>query len=53
VRKIYEAIFGVRGNQVDPDRSVLVGGTPRALLPQVRPDGTPVLPVGRQSGLSE
>jgi penicillin-binding protein 2 len=53
VRKIYEALFGVRGNAVDSGRSVLVGGVPRKLLPKVRPDGTPVLPLGRQSGLSE
>jgi len=53
VRKIYEAIFGVRGAQVRPERSVFVGGAPRKVLPQVREDGTPVLPPGRFSGLDE
>lgn len=51
VRKIYEALFGVRGQSVDPARSVLVGGVPKKALPKIRPDGTPVTPSGKDSGL--
>lgn len=53
VRNIYEALFGVRGGTVDPDRSVLVGGAPSRSLPTIRPDGTPVIPRGSQSGFPE
>lgn len=42
VRKIYEAIFGVRGSTVNPSRSILVGGAPQTMLPAVRRDGKPV-----------
>lgn len=51
VRKIYEALFGVTGSTVRPQRSVLVGGVPRKALPQVREDGTPVVP--KASGVAE
>lgn len=51
VRAIYEALFGVEGSSVNPARSVLVGGAPKRNLPAVRPDGTPVAPGGRDSGL--
>ncbi|MEO8775470.1 MAG: penicillin-binding transpeptidase domain-containing protein, partial [Candidatus Nanopelagicales bacterium] len=44
VAKIYEAIFGVHGQSVDPARSVLVGGAPQTRLPTIAPDGTPVYP---------
>lgn len=53
VRAIYEAIFGVEGSTVDPSRSVLVDGEPRASLPTVRPDGTPEMPRGRKSGFAD
>jgi penicillin-binding protein 2 len=53
VRKIYEAIFGIRGSDVDPRRSVLIGGEPSKDLPVIRPDGTPVVPLGKDSGLPE
>lgn len=53
VRKIYEALFGVNGQAVRAERSVLIGGTPRKNLPQIRTDGTPVVPRGRYSGVSE
>ncbi len=43
VRKIYEALFGVRGSTVDPSRSILVGGAPQSALPTVRADGKPVV----------
>jgi penicillin-binding protein 2 len=53
VRKIYEAIFGIRGRDINPNRSVLIGGEPSSQLPTIREDGTPVLPLGRDSGLPE
>jgi len=52
VRKIYEALFGVSGKTVDPSKSVLVGGSPKLDLPKVRPDGTPVAPKGKNSGVN-
>jgi penicillin-binding protein 2 len=52
VRKIYEAIFGVRYGTVVPGRSVLVGGEPRASLPVVKADGTPVMPKGKDAGVA-
>jgi len=53
VRKIYEALFGVKGQTVNPRDSVLVGGSPQDALPTVRPDGTPVSPKGRGSGVAD
>jgi penicillin-binding protein 2 len=53
VRKIYEALFGVKGSSIDPSRSVLVDGVPSKKLPTIRPDGTPVIPRGDQSGFPE
>ena len=44
VRKIYEAIYGIKGRTIDPSRSVLVGGAPSSTLPTIRKDGTPVYP---------
>jgi len=52
VRKIYEALFGVSGRTVRPGDSVLVGGEPRATLPAVRPDGTPVTARGAGTGVA-
>lgn len=43
VRKIYEALFGIRGSSVDPSRSILVGGAPQSTLPVVKKDGKPVV----------
>ena len=51
VRAIYESIFGVTGQDVNPSNSVFVGGAPRKELPIVRPDGTPVAPLGKDSGM--
>ena len=51
VRKIYEGLFGIHGRSVNSANSVLVGGQPRAELPKVRPDGTPVVLKGKQSGV--
>jgi penicillin-binding protein 2 len=52
VRKIYEALFGVRGGTVNPKNSILQGGAPMATLPVVRSDGTPVVPKGAESGVA-
>jgi penicillin-binding protein 2 len=52
VRKIYEALFGVKNGVVRPNTSVLVGGEPKAGLPTVRPDGTPVTPKGANAGVA-
>jgi len=51
VRKIYEALFGISGKNIDPASSVLIGGKPRDALPVFRPDGTPVGPSGKESGV--
>ena len=53
VRKIYEALFGVQGSDVDPRRSVLIDGEPSRDLPVIREDGTPVVPLGEDSGLPD
>ena len=50
--RIYEAVFGVSGTNVDPARSVLVGGKPKETLPIVKPDGTPVGPMGQDAGVA-
>jgi penicillin-binding protein 2 len=52
VRKIYEALFGVKNGVVRPNTSVLVGGEPKSVLPTVRPDGTPVTPKGANAGVA-
>jgi penicillin-binding protein 2 len=51
VRKIYEALFGIDGTTVNPNQSVLIGGAPLKALPVIRPDGTPVTPKGKMSGV--
>ncbi len=51
VRKIYEALFGIKGSTVNPNNSVLIGGAPSKSLPVIRPDGTPVTPKGKMSGM--
>lgn len=53
VRKIYEALFGISGTSVNPNRSVLVGGEPMEDLPRVKSDGTPVVPRGNGSGVEQ
>ena len=53
VRSIVEDLFGVRGGTVDSSRSVLIGGQPANRMPTVRPDGTPVAPTGRMSGVND
>lgn len=53
VRKIYEALFGVRGSTIDPRSSVLIGGAPQSALPAVGSDGIPVGPRGRQAGVAD
>lgn len=44
VRKIYEALFGIKGKTVNPATSILLGGRPANTLPNVREDGT-VVPI--------
>lgn len=44
VRKIYEAIFGVVGNQVFPERSIFNNGAPNENLPLIGKDGIPIFP---------
>ncbi len=51
VRKIYEELFGINGSTVNPNKSVLIGGMPSKALPVIRPDGTPVTPKGKMSGV--
>ncbi len=53
VRKIFEALFGVRGSAIDPRSSVLIGGAPQSALPEVGSDGIPVGPRGRQAGVAD
>lgn len=44
VRKIYEAIFGVVGNQVIKERSIFSTGEPNNNLPLIGRDGLPIYP---------
>ncbi len=39
VRKIYEALFGVRGHSVNPDWSVLKNAGPTNQIPKIAFDG--------------
>jgi penicillin-binding protein 2 len=52
VRKIYESLFGIKYGTVTPSRSILVGGEPRASLPVIKADGTPVVPKGKDAGVA-
>lgn len=52
VRKIYEALFGVKNGVVRPDRSVLVDGAPLKDLPSIRSDGTPIIVKGQGTGVA-
>jgi penicillin-binding protein 2 len=49
VRAIYEALFGVNGQSIDPKQAILPGGDPVDTLPVIEPDGTIVAP--KDSGL--
>jgi len=42
VRKIYESIFGITGEVIDPAKSVFANGSPTQALPAIAADGTPV-----------
>jgi len=44
VRAIYEALFGVNGQSIDPKRGILPGGDPVSTLPVIERDGTIVPP---------
>jgi penicillin-binding protein 2 len=51
VRKIWEALYGVRGEHVDPARSAIPGTTPPKGLPVFMPDGSilpPALPAAKE-----
>jgi penicillin-binding protein 2 len=53
VRKIYEAIFGVVGNQVFPERSIFSSGSPSESLPTIGRDGLPIYPEMNQPELMQ
>jgi penicillin-binding protein 2 len=56
VRKIYDALFGVRGGKVVPKAAAQPGARPPTALPEVRPDGriqTPEGPVAANQGLPD
>ncbi len=42
----------MKNGVVRPNTSVLVGGAPKADLPVVRSDGTPVTPKGKNAGVA-
>jgi penicillin-binding protein 2 len=42
VRKIYEAIFGVRGSTIDPTKAIFPTGKPNRDLPAIDPSGAPI-----------
>ena len=49
VRKIWEALYGVRGERVVPDAAAIPGTTPPSGLPTFRDDGSILPPKeGRQ-----
>jgi len=52
VRKIWEALYGIRGMSVNPKRSVLPGATPPARLPTFAGDGEILPPVTTKGGAS-
>jgi len=52
VRKIYEALFGITGSNIDPTKSVLFGGVPTTTLPTVGRDGTLQYPAMPTPGTS-
>jgi penicillin-binding protein 2 len=52
VKKIYEALFGVSGGDLDPSTSELVGATAPRGLPKVNADGTVVLRSSRDADRS-
>jgi penicillin-binding protein 2 len=49
VRKIYEAIYGIRGSSIDPARSVLYGGAPTTSFPKTTINGEPIYPESRDT----
>lgn len=51
VRKIYEAIFGVVGGEVIPERSIFNTGQPNQTLPIIGRDGLPIYPEVNQPEL--
>ena len=49
VRRIWEALYGVRGDRVEPRRAAIPGVTPPERLPTFTRDGS-ILPPARRSG---
>ena len=47
VRKIWETLYGVRGERVVPDKAAIPGSTPPAELPTFMTDGS-ILPPARK-----
>ncbi|WP_435742495.1 penicillin-binding protein 2 [Nocardioides sp. SYSU DS0663] len=52
IRRIYEALYGVDGETVDPRKAYIPGVQPPVGLPTFMPDGS-ILPPGRRSGQGE
>jgi penicillin-binding protein 2 len=50
VRKIWEALYGVKGMNVDKSKALLPGATPPARLPVFAKDGEILPPMGRAEG---
>ncbi|WP_239456427.1 penicillin-binding protein 2 [Nocardioides solisilvae] len=48
IRTIWEALYGVEGDQVVPRKAAIPGGKPPEKLPSFQPDGT-ILPPARRS----
>ena len=44
IRKIYEALFGITGKIVTPDKAVFLNAVVPVVLPVIRSDGTPTQP---------
>jgi penicillin-binding protein 2 len=49
VRRIYEALFGIKGKTITPKASILAGGKPSSHLPKITPTGVIEFP-GWKSG---
>ncbi|MGH3412066.1 MAG: penicillin-binding protein 2 [Marmoricola sp.] len=49
VRKIWEALYGVHGEQVNPKNTIIPDGSPPKRLPTFAPDGS-ILPPAGQTG---
>jgi penicillin-binding protein 2 len=50
VRKIWESLYGIHGENVDPDRAAIPGTVPPKALPVFMPDGSILPPALRPAG---